>query len=319
MRILLVKTSSLGDVIHNLPVATDIARAMPGAQVDWCVEESFAAIPALHPAVSRVIPVALRRWRRRLLGTTTLAEMKGFQRLLRDTRYDAVLDTQGLLKSALLARLAHGERLGFAADSAREPIAARFYGRRFSVDRKQHAVLRNRRLAAQALGYTIDPDAIDYGLDVRPLAADWLPPDPYVVCLTATSRADKLWPPDHWIALLAELHRRGIAAVLPAGSPGERQRADEIAATCAAARVAPALDLAALAGLLRGATTTIGVDTGLSHLSVAVGTPTIALYTATDPALTGAVGSAYWRNLGGRGLVPSVADVLVALAAAPKV
>ena len=319
MRILLVKTSSLGDVIHNLPVATDIARAMPGAQIDWCVEESFAAIPALHPAVSRVIPVALRRWRRRLLGTTTLAEMKGFRRLLQGTRYDAVVDTQGLLKSALLARLAHGERLGYAADSAREPVAARFYARRFSVDRQQHAVLRNRRLAAQGLGYTIDPDHIDYGLEVRPLAADWLPPAPYVVCLTATSRADKLWPPTHWHDLLGELHRRGIAAVLPAGSAGERQRAAQIAAGCPSAIVAPALDLAALAGLLRGAAATVGVDTGLSHLSAAVGTPTTALYTATDPMLTGVVGSGFCRNLGGRGQLPSVADVLAALAAAPKV
>ncbi len=200
MRILLVKTSSLGDVIHNLPVLTDIRRRWPDATVDWCVEENFAAIPRLHPGLHRVLPVAVRRWRKHLLQAGTWREIAAFRAVARATAYDLVLDTQGLVKSALLARQAAGPRVGYDAGSAREPLAARSYDRCFAVSRELHAVVRNRQLAAQALGYVLD-DALDYGIAAPPLAADWLPASPYAVLLTATSRDDKLWPESHWIAL----------------------------------------------------------------------------------------------------------------------
>ena len=167
MRILLVKTSSLGDVIHNLPVASDLRRHFPQASIDWCVEESFAAIPRLHPAVDRIIPVAVRRWRKHLWQGATWREMAAFQRAIRERTYDAILDTQGLTKSALLASRAHGPLAGYAADSAREPLAARFYDRHFSVDKNLHAVLRNRLLGAAAFGYGVD-NAVDYALPPPP-------------------------------------------------------------------------------------------------------------------------------------------------------
>ena len=278
MRILLVKTSSLGDVIHNLPVATDLRQQFPTARIDWMVEEGFADIPRLHPAVERVIPVALRRWRKALFSSRTWAEFGAFGDLLDQAAYDVVLDTQGLLKSALLALKAplggDGVRVGMDRDSAREPLAARFYHRRYAVARGQHAVERNRQLAAAAFGYTV-PATLDYGIEALPLRADWLGEAPYAVLLTATSRADKLWPEAHWVELGRALAASGRRVVLPSGSPEEQARARRIAealpdaAAAVAAVAAPPLSIAMLAQLFAGADRVIGLDTGLTHLAAA--------------------------------------------------
>lgn len=316
MRILLVKTSSLGDVIHNLPVVSDIRRALPQAEIDWVVEENFAEIPRLHPAVGRVVPVAVRRWRKALLSPATWSEIGAYRRVIRRPAstefYDAVLDTQGLLKSALLAAQAAGPKLGHAASSAREPLAARFYDRRFEVPKDLHAVERNRRLAAAALGYKLDDLPLDYGIQAPALTAPWLPQGDYAVLLTATSRADKEWPEDDWRALGAALNATGVRCVLPGGSPAERSRAVRIANNLGRAVAAPPLNLSELAGLLAGARIAIGVDTGLVHLAAALARPTIALYCASDPALTGVLGSGPHLNLGGRGAPPSAAEVVAA-------
>lgn len=309
MRILIVKTSSLGDVIHNLPVVSDICRHFPEAQVDWCVEQSFAAIPRLHPGVAGIIPVAIRQWRKGLLKAATWQQIGQARENLGQASYDAIVDTQGLLKSALLARQAHGPHLGYAADSAREPLAARFYDKRFSVSRELHAVLRNRRLAALALGYKAN-DETDYGIAAAPGGFGWLPHRPYVVCLTATSRDDKLWPEDHWLALGRQLNSLGLSAVLPAGSAVERARAERLAAGIPGAVAAPPMSIPELASLLAGGRAAVGVDTGLTHLAVALKVPTVALYTATDPGLTGVLGAGFHCNLGGKQQMPSAAAVL---------
>ena len=313
MRLLLVKTSSLGDVIHNLPVVTDIRQHFPDAQIDWCVEEAFADIPRLHPGVNRVLPVALRRWRRQLFQRNTWQQMHAAFSALGEAPYDAIIDTQGLVKSALLCRKAHGPRYGYDHDSVREPLASLAYHCRFAVARAQHAVMRNRALVGAALGFA-PLNGPDYGLSTAPLKADWLPNLPYVVCLTATSRDDKLWPEAHWVALGHALHQQGFSAVFPAGSARERERAAQLVAQIPDALAAPSLNLPDLAALLAGGVLTVGVDTGLSHLAVALGCPTIALYTATDPGLTGVLGAGVFRNLGGAGLVPTVAEVLDTLA-----
>ena len=314
MRILLVKTSSLGDVIHNLPVVSDIRRNFPEATVDWCVEENFAAIPRLHPEVEEIIPVAIRRWRKALFRAATWREIATFQAQLRGNAYDAVIDTQGLLKSALIARRARGPLAGYAADSAREPLAARFYDRRFSVTTREHAVARNRQLAAAALGYTVAGEA-QYGIEAPAMSFGWLPAGPYVVFLTATSRDDKLWPEAHWTLLGQQLQALGHGVVLPAGNPAERERAARLAAEIPGAVAAPPLSITELASLLAGARAAVGVDTGLSHLAVALQTPTVALYVATDPGLTGVVGSGFHRNLGGKAQMPTPAAVMEALQA----
>ena len=316
MRVLLVKTSSLGDVVHNLPVASDIHRKFPDATIDWVVEESFAQIPRLHPAVADVIPVAVRRWRKSLLSPGTWREIGAYRRAATADFHDAVIDTQGLIKSALLARWASGHTNGHAADSAREPLAARLYQRRFSVDKRLHAVSRNRLLAAMALDYSLDDLPLDYGIAhlsrSPPLKADWLPPGEYAVLLTATSRADKEWPEADWRALGDALADAGLASVLPGGSPAERTRAARLAGALGRAAAAPAMNLAELSRLLAGAALVVGVDTGLVHLAAALGRPTLALYCASDPSLTGVLAGTPHANLGARGRPPTAAEVTAA-------
>ena len=312
MRILLVKTSSLGDVIHNLPVVSDIRRQFPGIVVDWCVEEGVAAIPRLHPDVEEVIPVAVRRWRKALFSSQTWQEIATLRAQMGNFLYDAIVDTQGLLKSALIARLARGPVSGYASGSAREPFAARFYDRRFAVATSEHAVVRNRKLAAAALGYLVEGNP-DYGIAAPAAGFDWLPPGRHVVFLTATSRDDKLWPAPLWTVLGQRLQALGYRAVLPGGNAVERERASRLAAAIPDAIAAPPMSITELASLLAGAQAAVGVDTGLSHLAVALKTPAVAIFTATDPVLTGVLGEGFYLNLGGRAQAPTPDAVLEAL------
>lgn len=309
MRILLVKTSSLGDVIHNLPVASDIRQAFPNAEIDWCVESAFADIPRLHPAVSRVIPVAIRSWRKQLFQRQTWFAMADCQKALRQTPYDWIIDTQGLIKSALITRLAEGRRAGYSRDVVREPWAAHAYDAHFFVPKTLHAIERNRRLAGAALGYVVSPE-LHYGIHATaPLPRELNLAHPKVVLLTASSREDKRWPDDHWIELGKSLHMQGLCAYLPAGNAHERERAAFIAQAIPEARLVPPLSLSELASLLASAAVVVGVDTGLTHLAAALNKPTVALYTASDPGLTGVVGSGGFRNLGGHGQSPKVKEV----------
>ena len=311
MRILLVKTSSLGDVIHNLPVVSDLRRSFPDATIDWCVEESFADIPRLHPEVERVIPVALRRWRKAAGRLATWREIGALRQQLGGTSYDAIIDTQGLIKSALIARQARGRRHGYAAEVAREPLAARFYDETFVIPRNVHAVERNRWLAAAALDYPVDLP-LDFGIAAPALDLPWLIGERHAVLLTATSRDDKLWDEANWMLTAQALINRGLTPVLPSGNALERERAERIAAAAPGCVVAPKLDLRELAALIGRAQLAIGVDTGLAHLATALRVPTIAIYVATDPALTGVYGSGFLRNLGRPGEPPSVPEVLLA-------
>ena len=317
MRILLIKTSSLGDVVHNLPVVSDLRRRYPEVNIDWVVEEGFVDIPRLHPGIRRVIPVALRRWRRSLLSPATWREIRSFRAMLQDESYDLAIDTQGLLKSALITRMARGRRCGYTASSAREPLAARFYDARFEVPQDLHAVERNRRLAALAGGYSA-ASTLDYGIAAAPAPSHQgiplriTPEGRYAVLLTATSRDDKLWPQERWIAVGRSLHERGLKCQLPAGSATERERAGRIAQVIPGAAVLPAMSLKELAGQLAAARIVIGVDTGLVHLAAALGRPTLALFCASDPALTGLLATTPAINLGTRGRPPAVDDVLAA-------
>jgi len=310
-RILLVKTSSLGDVVHNLPVATDIRAAVPSAEIHWVVEQPFAAIPGLHPAVARVIPVEIRRWRRHFLDRAVREEIRAFARELKRDHYDAVIDTQGLLKSALVARAARGVRHGLDFASSREPLAF-FYDRTYSIPWTLHAVERNRALAARVLSYAA-PSAVDYGIAAGRTAFEWLRDGPYAVLVHAASAREKLWSESCWVELATRLGERGMRSVLPWGNADERLRAEAIARTVPGSVVAPKLSLAEVPSVLAGARAVIGVDTGLSHLAVALKVPTIGLYCATDPAATGLYGSAHAANLGGVQAPPQVIDVLTAL------
>lgn len=311
MRILLVKTSSLGDVIHNLPVVSDLASRFPGAAIDWVVEESFAEIPRLHPRVVNVIPVGLRRWRSHLFTSAAWQEIAALRRMLREENYDYVIDTQGLLKSALITWFAIGVRCGYDSRSARETVASIAYDKKFAVATALHAVERNRTLAALATGST-PSGPLNYGIAARsPATAN----EPIAVLLTATSRDDKLWPDADWTALGARLSASGFICKLPGGNETERNRAANLAKTIPNAVALPAMSLTDLAQTLADAQIVIGVDTGLVHLAAALGRPTIALYCASDPLLTGVHASTPHLNLGKRNNPPSLDSVLEAVTA----
>ena len=310
-KILLVKTSSMGDIIHNLPVVNDLCRHVPGAEIDWVVEEGFAQIPAMHPQIVKVIPVALRRWRRNWFSLKTWREISAFLACLRDSQYDIVLDTQGLVKSLVIGCLARGPRHGFDAESAREGFATRFYRKAYPASWQWHAVERNRSLAAQVFGYHLT-DKARYGLQAPPLGLAWAPAPPYAVLLHATSREEKLWPEQAWVELGQYLVSQALKCVLPWGDAEELARSQRLAAQFEAT-IPPRTKLAEMATLLAGARMVIGVDTGLTHLAVALQTPIIAIYCASQPALNGVYASATALNLGDEGNPPTVAEVIEAL------
>jgi lipopolysaccharide heptosyltransferase I len=307
-RILFVKTSSLGDVVHQCPAVSDAARGIPGARIDWVVEEGFAGIARLHAHVGRVIPVAVRRWRGALWKREVWREIAAFRASLAAERYDAVIDTQGLLKSAFITRLASGTRHGMDRASAREPLAARFYERTHEVPRGLHAVERNRRLTAAALGISLQ-SSIEYGLRAGAAPGEKMPSS-YSVLLTMTSRADKLWPEARWIELGRAL---GLPVVLPWGSAEERARAERIGHGIGQAVVPRRMMLQQLGEVLVHARNVVGLDSGLTHLAAALGAPTVAIFCGSDPSLTGVYAAPRATNVGAPAKPPQVFEVLQAL------
>ncbi|WP_409272250.1 lipopolysaccharide heptosyltransferase I [Pseudomonas sp. KCJK9111] len=288
MRVLIIKTSSLGDVIHTLPALTDAAHAIPGIRFDWAVEEGFAEIPSWHPAVDQVIPVAIRRWRKHLWQTVRSGEWKAFKQRLRERQYDLVIDAQGLVKSAWLTRYVKAPVAGLDRYSAREGWASRFYDRRLSVAVGQHAVERVRQLFAMALAYDLPEGIGRYGLDLERLQ---LPPAaPYVVFLHGTTWATKHWPEAYWRELAERMGRRRLEVRLPWGNPAEKARAERIAQGLNHCQVLPKLNLAGVARVLAAAKACVAVDTGLGHLAAALDVPTLSLFGPTNPGLTGAYG-----------------------------
>ena len=289
MRVLIVKTSSIGDVIHTLPAIGDAARALPASRFDWVIEETLAEIAGWHPAVERVVPVGLRAWRKMPGQPTTRRSAAAFIRALRRERYDAVIDAQGLYKSAIMAALARGPVHGLGFGSAREPLAVALYRRRYQVPRDLHAVARLRRLFALALGYRMPKDAPDFGL-----ADTTFPPPPiadgYHVLLHGTAWPTKRWPVARWRALAAALGSAGRQIVVPWHGAEDGARAMAIADGLAHVRPEETPTLTAAAGLIRGAARVTAVDTGLGHLAAALGVPVVTLYGPTSPALVGTVG-----------------------------
>ncbi len=297
----------MGDVVHALPVLSDMGRALPGVQVDWLVEAPFAAIPRLHAGVRRVLPLAWRKWRRRLFRAETWSAMAALRADLRREPYDLVLDLQGLLKSVLWGMQACGPLVGYGWTSIREPGAALFYRRRATVSRSLQAVERNRRLAAAHFGYPLPSSAPDFGI-VAPTGG-WAAPGRTAALIPCASRLEKLWPEARWIAVGARLRSAGLVPVVVWGDAKERERAERIAAGCDGV-VPPFLSVADMAAVLGRADQIVGLDTGFSHLAAAFGAPTIGIYCDHEPGLAGITGPGLVASIGGMGQVPSLAAVM---------
>jgi len=335
-RILLVRTSSLGDLVHMLPAISDIARHVPDAEIDWIVEEAFAEIPLWHPAVKEVIKVAHRRWRKAWWSGQVRSERRALRDRLRAKQYDIVLDMQALLKSAWLVRQARGVRHGLDWRSAREPLASLFYNVRHRVEFWQPAVIRQRKLAALTFGYQHgglpdfglqsfarqagQPTDLAHVVGSEGLNATDLPrlhhldnDRGYAVIMPSASRDDKLWPEEDWRAVFRRLRDAGCTLKLLAGNEQEAERARLLVAGMDGTEVMPRLDLSSVARLLAGARLMVGLDSGLTHLSAALGRPTIGIYRASTPVRTPLVGSNYTASLGDRGASPSREAVMASL------
>ena len=310
--ILVVRPSSLGDIVHALTLVADVQAHRPLLAIDWVAETGFVPLLELHPGIRKIVPVALRRWRHRPFAASTWRELASFRQALRREEYSAVLDLQEQVKGALIARMARGVRHGPDRASFREPVATLMHDAHHAIDRNQHFIVRCRELAAAALGYRVEGPP-RFGLEAPIAPAGMLPERPFVAIFHGTSRADKLWPDAHWRRLVEAFAALGLAVVLPWGSDAEHARSERYAAGVADALVPPPprQSLPSLAALVARAEVVVGVDTGLVHLAAALGTPTVSVFVATDPLRCG-VGAAgpRARDLGGVGTPPTPDDVL---------
>ena len=321
MKILLVRVSSLGDVLHNLPLVADILRHHPGAQVDWVVEEGYVSLVRLNPMVRKVIPFALRRWKKGLGDAAVRAELRGFFRDLRFEAYDYVFDTQGLIKTGLIMAAARvhagGQKIGMAngtEDSGYEGVSRIFHTKSVPVALRTHAVARGRQVVAASLGYAVDTPP-DFGLTApdpiettgRPT---WMPAGDYAVFFHATARAAKKWPFDDWVALGRAL--APLPILLPWGSPGERADAERLANALSNATVLPKLSMMDAVELARHARLAVGVDTGLTHIAAAFVRPTVEIYCDSPRWKTEGNWSPRIVNLGDAGAPPTVEQVVTA-------
>ena len=313
MKILLVRLSSMGDLIHTLPAVEDLARLRPDVELHWLCEAGFADIARLHPFVKKVHLLRWRQWRKQLGQAATWRALADLRQNLLAEGYDWVLDSQGLMKSVAFAKMANAPIKGLDAESARERWAAYGYQQGFAVAKGQDAVLRNRLLFAQAFGYEL-PDELQFGVRVPDEGRIEHLPACYHVALHATSRDSKLWRQEYWLALMEKLHQRdGAWVYLPWGSAQEKARAEAMAAQLPFVRVCEPLTLLQAAYLLQHAQSVIGVDTGLLHLANALNKPLVGIYTDTNPDKTGVQVSAIARNIGGEGQMPSADEVYTLL------
>ena len=290
-RVLLIKLTSLGDLIHALPALSDAQDARPGIEFDWVVDENFQEIALWHPAVKGIITTNHREWRGALTRTETLGSISRTIREIRANEYDLVIDGQGNFKTALLSLSAKGPRAGFDSRSVREWVAHLAYQRRFSASKNAHAIGRLRRLFAAALEYPLPDTAPDFriqrGMLVKP-SVDL--PAEYLVFVHNASWKTKLWPERHWLELIRKCSESGFRILLPWGDSREEARARRLALG-SGVQVLPKLSLSEIGYVIAKARACVCMDTGLSHLAAALDVPAITLYGSTDSGLIGASGA----------------------------
>lgn len=286
MRILVIRLTSLGDVIHTLPAVTDASNRIENIQIDWLVEESFEVIPRWHPSVLNVYTAASRRWR--MQPGKFMSELRALSKLISREPYDLVIDAQGLLKTAFLTRMAKGKRAGYDRSSIKESLASQFYDLKIPVNPNQHAVSRTRQLFSKAIGYAID-ETICYGLERNQFSAIEIS-DPYFVFLHGASWQSKQWPVEYWQQLCDIALQNDIKIKLLWGDEGEYRRAVKIAQRRSNTEVCPQMNLNEIAGLISNARAVVAVDTGFGHLAAALSVPCVSFYGATDSSRTGTIG-----------------------------
>ncbi len=311
VRILIIKTSSLGDIIHCLPVVNDIKYFVPESSIDWLVEESFADIPRLHPEIHSVITISLRTWKKNLGKKTTWTGLYKAIKAIRQEHYDIVIDFQGLLKSAFFTLFTHGDIHGFDKDSVREAAASYFYKHTHTISKQIHAVVRNRELAAKCFQYDLMDHPAHFGLEIHNITNFNLS-ERYVVLIHGSSKKTKLWPIGHWQKIVQFFNVLGLRVLLPWGNLEEYEVSKILRKTSTNCLVLPKMKISDLANIISSAKCVVGVDSGLTHLANALGIPTIGLYMDSNPYLTGVYPNIKVPsvNLGEIGVIPTVESTI---------
>ncbi len=311
VRILIIKTSSLGDIIHCLPVINDIKYFVPESSIDWLVEESFADIPRLHPNINSIITISLRSWKKNLRKKITWVGLYNSIKAIRQNHYDIVIDFQGLLKSAFFTLFTHGDIHGFHKNSIREGVASYFYKHTHTVSKHIHAVVRNRELASKCFEYDLLDQPASFGLEIHNIKNFNLS-ERYVVLIHGSSKKTKQWPIDYWQKIIQFFNTLGLRVLLPWGSLEEYEAAKILRKTSTNSLVLPKMNISDLANIISGAKCVIGVDSGLTHLANAICIPTIGLYMNSNPYLNGVYPNLKVPsvNIGELGIVPSVESII---------
>lgn len=313
-KILVIRSSSMGDVIHALPAAFDIKQALPEAQLDWVIEESFRDVTDLSPFIDNTIVTAFRRWRKHPLSAVTRREVSDLRHLLRENHYDIVIDLQGLIRTALIARWCGVKSVGYSKNTIREPLASYFYSETEEVPESLTPVRRYRVMAARCLGYTIDEEHPQFGLKAKPLTEAPCA-EPFAVLAVNTSREEKLWARERWAAATNALVKSGITPLFVWGNQKEKSRVEDIAAQVRGAVVAPHMRIPEIASVMKDSVGVIGVDTGLSHLAAALAVPAVGIIVGTSAQLFSLVSEGKAVTVGDKGVIPGVSEVLDAFAA----
>lgn len=290
-RVLLIKLTSMGDLMHALPALTDATTAIPGIEFDWVVDEAFAEVPSWHPAVNQIIRSAHRRWKKDLSQSIFGGQLANFYSQLNHADYDVILDAQNNIKSAVISTLRRGKIHGLSKDSIRETPAHWAYRYQHNADKSQHAIARQRLLFSEAIGYDLPQTAPDYGIDRSMMQLpDIKLPERFLFFVHNASWTTKLWPESHWHKLIEQAGDAGYEVLLPCGNDEELARAQRLAEQHSNAIALPKLSLSHIGGIMDKAEGVVTCDTGLCHLAGMLDLPSVSFYGPTSDQLVGATG-----------------------------
>lgn len=293
MRVLIIKLTSMGDLMHALPALTDAVKAIPNIEFDWVVDKTFSEVPLWHPAVKNVITTAHRQWKKNIIQSWREGLLSQFNQKLNKYDYDLVIDLQNNMKSATVSWFYKGDVHGFDKGYCRERFAYKAYKHRYAIPENQHAINRIRQILSQALAYPLVDSLPDYGTNFEQYdlpELNFVLPEKYLIFVHNASWLSKIWPLTSWQGLINKVVDHGYSVLLPCGNDEEQQRAQQIAAVNEKAHALPRLTLNEIAALTYRADGAMCSDTGLAHLAAVAGTPAQTIYGATDTDLIGTVG-----------------------------
>ena len=291
MRVLIIKLTSMGDLMHALPALTDASRKIENIEFDWVVDENFSEVPSWHPKVNSVITTNHRTWRKNLFSADLLKELKNLKSRLNHTNYDVVIDMQNNLKSAAVSYLTKNPIHGMDKNSVREFPAHLAYKFKYKISKENHAISRQRDLMAFSLNYELKEEAIDYGVqDNKFERPDFNLPDNYLFFVHNASWPTKMWPVSYWQEMIELVNHEDYVAILPSGSEEEFDRAQQIVSSSSDAIALRPQTLNKTAFIVNNAAGCICSDTGLAHLSAVLNKPSVTMYSVTDEGLIGTRG-----------------------------